>query len=140
MIYHGCISVLPAGLGPGLGSTANWWVRSPNYNNSNNFCNVNTNGNANNNNANNSLGVAPDFVSQKWSRSNIVAMRTTTFTKGEMLPETLIMCPKLSFDTAARTPPFYRACMAGDAPRPVPCVAVLQVRRCPTNTCTEDEL
>lgn len=43
-------------------STANWWERSPNYNNSNNFCNVNTNGNANNNNANNSNGVAPDFV------------------------------------------------------------------------------
>ena len=43
-------------------STVNWWERSPNYNNSNNFCNVNNNGNANNNNANNSNGVAPDFV------------------------------------------------------------------------------
>ena len=45
-----------------FGSTANWWERSANYNNSNNFCNVNTNGNANNNNANNSYGVAPDFT------------------------------------------------------------------------------
>lgn len=43
------------------GSTANWWCRSANYNNTNNFCNVNTNGNVNNNNANNSYGVAPDF-------------------------------------------------------------------------------
>lgn len=56
MISYGCISANP------LGSTANWWERSPNANNSNNFCNVNTNGNANNNNANNSLGVAPDFI------------------------------------------------------------------------------
>lgn len=42
-------------------SLANWWERSPNSGNTNNFCNVNTNGNANNNNANNSNGVAPDF-------------------------------------------------------------------------------
>ena len=44
-----------------LGSTMNWWERSPNASNSTNFCNVNNNGNANNNNANNSNGVAPDF-------------------------------------------------------------------------------
>jgi len=44
-------------------NNCNWWERSPNYNNSNNFCNVNTNGNANNNNASNSNGVAPDLVS-----------------------------------------------------------------------------
>ena len=41
------------------GSARNWWLRSPNYNNSNNFCNVNNNGNANNNNANNTNGVVP---------------------------------------------------------------------------------
>lgn len=40
--------------------------RSANYNNSNNFCNVNTNGNANNNNANNSNGVAPGFCESYW--------------------------------------------------------------------------
>lgn len=56
-------------------STANWWERSPNSGNSNNFCNVNTNGNANNNNANYSYGFAPDFVSQKmvWvKRSSLI--------------------------------------------------------------------
>ena len=39
----------------------NWWLRSPYYNNSNNFCYVNNNGNSNNNNANNSNGVAFGF-------------------------------------------------------------------------------
>lgn len=39
----------------------NWWLRSPYYNNSNNFCYVNSNGNSNNNNANNSYGVAFGF-------------------------------------------------------------------------------
>ena len=53
MITYRCISV-PA--------TANWWLRSPNASNSNNFCNVNTDGTINNNNANNSNGVAPDFI------------------------------------------------------------------------------
>lgn len=43
------------------GSANNWWERSPNSGNSNNFCNVNSNGNANNNNANNSNGVAFGF-------------------------------------------------------------------------------
>ncbi len=43
-------------------SANNWWERSPNGSNSNNFCNVNSNGNANNNNnANNSNGVAFGF-------------------------------------------------------------------------------
>ena len=39
----------------------NWWERSPNASNSNNFCNVNSNGNANNNNANNTNGVCFGF-------------------------------------------------------------------------------
>ena len=43
-------------------STAVWWERSPNYNNSNNFCNVNTNGNANNFYARFSYGLAPAFM------------------------------------------------------------------------------
>lgn len=37
----------------------NCWERSPYYNNSTNFCNVNNNGNANNNNSGNSNAVAP---------------------------------------------------------------------------------
>lgn len=47
--YLGCI----------LRSAYNWWERSPNVGNTNNFWNVNTNGNNNNNNANNSYGVCP---------------------------------------------------------------------------------
>ena len=39
-------------------SANNWWERSPNSGNTNNFCNVNNNGNANNNNASNSNGVS----------------------------------------------------------------------------------
>ena len=42
-------------------TAANWWLRSVNASNSNNFCLVNTDGSANNNNANNSYGVAPGF-------------------------------------------------------------------------------
>ena len=40
-----------------------WWLRSPNYNNSNNARNVNNNGNANNNNNvnNTNNGVVPDL-------------------------------------------------------------------------------
>lgn len=39
-------------------SANNWWERSPNSGNTNNFCNVNNDGNANNNNASNSNGVS----------------------------------------------------------------------------------
>lgn len=42
-------------------SAVNWWLRSPNASNSNNFVNVNTDGTVNNNNANNSNGLAPGF-------------------------------------------------------------------------------
>ena len=53
-------------------STAVWWgLRSPNYNNNNNFMIVWTDGNYNNNNANNSGGLRPGFC--KYTRSNGVA-------------------------------------------------------------------
>ena len=42
-------------------TAVNWWLRSPNASNSNNFVNVNTDGTVNNNNANYSLGFAPGF-------------------------------------------------------------------------------
>ena len=42
-----------------VNSAYNWWERSPNSGNSNNFCNVNSDGSANANNANNSNGLAP---------------------------------------------------------------------------------
>ncbi len=43
------------------GSTAFWWERSPNYNNSSNFCIVNTNGTADYYYAGDSFGLAPAF-------------------------------------------------------------------------------
>ena len=47
-----------------------WWgLRSPNYNNNNNFVGVWTDGN-NNNNANYCAGVRPGFC--KYTRSNVV--------------------------------------------------------------------
>ena len=39
-------------------SANNWWERSPNSGNTNNFCNVNNNGTATHNNASNSNGVS----------------------------------------------------------------------------------
>lgn len=42
-------------------STAYWWERSPYYNDSTNFCFVNTNGNATNSTARRSYGLAPAF-------------------------------------------------------------------------------
>lgn len=42
-----------------VNSANNWWERSPNSGNSNNFCNVNSDGTANNWNASNSNGLAP---------------------------------------------------------------------------------
>ena len=43
-----------------LKDPANWWLRSVNAGNSNNFCNVNTGGSANGGTSGASLGVAPD--------------------------------------------------------------------------------
>ena len=62
---------------------ANVWCRSANYNNSTNFCNVNTSGDANNNNANYSLGVAPISRSQVDRGPSPGAQ---TYVKGEILP------------------------------------------------------
>ena len=44
---------------------ANWWLRSPNTNNTNNVWNVNSNGNYNNWNANNSYGVRPALMEKR---------------------------------------------------------------------------
>lgn len=43
-----------------FGSASALWLRSPNYNNSNNEYIVNTTGSSNNNNTNNTNGVCPD--------------------------------------------------------------------------------
>lgn len=47
-----------------------WWLRSPNYNNSNNFRNVDADGGNGNNYAYYSAGVRPGFC--KYTRSNVV--------------------------------------------------------------------
>ena len=44
-----------------VSTAVRWGLRSPNYNNNNNFCNVNTDGTINNNNANRSLALRPGF-------------------------------------------------------------------------------
>ena len=50
------------------GSAANWWLRSPNTNNTNNVWNVNSNGNYNNNNASNSNGIRPALMESEISK------------------------------------------------------------------------
>ncbi len=132
MSFYGCISVKPAGGGGWYlyCRSAYWWERSPNYNNANNFCNVNNSGNANNNSANNSLGLAPDFVSQKWYGSNIVVK--AKHDPYERRNTSRDESPKLFSDTFARTPLGQPACMAGEVPYPVSCVRVKQIRRHPT--------
>lgn len=46
------------------GSANNWWLRSPNVSNSNNFRYINSSGNVNNNNANNTYGVCFGFCNK----------------------------------------------------------------------------
>ena len=68
-------------------AASNWWERSPNGSNTNNFCNVNSNGNANNNNASNSNGVAFGFRNS--NRTDTVAptgVNPVSFTEGEPVP------------------------------------------------------
>ena len=43
-------------------SAANWWLRSPNTNNTNNVWNVNSNGDYNNNDATNTYGIRPALM------------------------------------------------------------------------------
>ena len=47
-----------------------WWLRSPNYNNNNNFRNVDTDGTNDADNAYYWAGVRPGFC--KYTRSNVV--------------------------------------------------------------------
>ena len=57
-----------------------WWLRSPNYNNSNNFRYVLTGGSASDFNAYYSAGVRPGFC--KYTRSNVVT-ETQPWASGE---------------------------------------------------------
>lgn len=54
-------------LADGDGVASNWWHRSPNALNANNFSNTNSNGNINNNNANNRNGVCLGFCRVLWT-------------------------------------------------------------------------
>ena len=47
---------------PSVSNSSWWWLRSPRYSSSSNFCRVNSNGNSDNNDASYSFGVAPGFA------------------------------------------------------------------------------
>lgn len=53
-------------------SAVNWWLRSPNTSNTNNFWYVDNNGNTNNNNANNTYGVCFDFLLNLARQSSVL--------------------------------------------------------------------
>ena len=87
-----------------------WWEASPNYNNTNNFCNVNTSGGASNNNASSSGAVAPDL---KVIRSYIVTIcEEKAVLKGGTFPVTKDIFVQnsqphnygVNSDASARTP------------------------------------
>ena len=62
----------------------NWWLRSPNTNNTNNVWNVNSNGNYNNWNANNSYGVRPALMEER-VRVGIAESRVSIIKGGHIL-------------------------------------------------------
>ena len=62
----------------------NWWLRSPNTNNTNNVWNVNSNGNYNNWNANNSYGVRPALMEER-VRVGIAESRVSIIKGGQIL-------------------------------------------------------
>ena len=62
----------------------NWWLRSPNTNNTNNVWNVNSNGNYNNWNANNSHGVRPALMEER-VRVSIAESRVSIIKGGHIL-------------------------------------------------------
>ena len=101
-----------------------WWLRSANYNNSNNFCDVNTDGSYNHNNANYSAGLRPGFYRYTVTWSSQV--RKTTDVKGAALP--WVRIPK----TALRCPYTDAACMVRNVPNLISCVRTTHFRRHPT--------
>lgn len=62
----------------------NWWLRSPNTNNTNNVWNVNSNGNYNNWNASNSYGVRPALMEER-VRVSIAESRVSIIKGGHIL-------------------------------------------------------
>ena len=82
-------------------SANNWWERSPNSGNTNNFCNVNSNGNANNNNASNSNGVSFGLCNS--NRSVVVTPLGEISTSCRGRACSRLSEPKHSFDVVSRT-------------------------------------
>ncbi len=67
------------------GTAVNWWLRSVNCSNTNNFCNVNSGGSNSNNNANNSWGFAPGFK-KIWARTSSGIAKPCPKLKGGLVP------------------------------------------------------
>ena len=71
----------PPCIGVWLISATNWWLRSPNTNNTTNVWNVNTDGSNNNNNYSNSNGVRPALM-DKTGESSLPAKTVSPSSKG----------------------------------------------------------
>lgn len=71
------------------GTTVNWWLRSANSSNSNNFRYVNSNGNNSNNNANNSYGVL--LGSSHARQSNLIWRNQCEWREGVRNPPAYIV-------------------------------------------------
>lgn len=71
---------------PGSGCVKTIPERSPNTNNSNNFCNVTTSGAANNNNANNSNGVCFGFRNTSTDRQSRLMLKSISLRKDSLVP------------------------------------------------------
>ena len=63
----------------------NWWLRSPNTNNTNNVWNVNSNGNYNTPNANNSYGVRPALMEKRVRVTHLGESRVSIIKGGYIL-------------------------------------------------------
>lgn len=68
------------------GPACNWWLRSVNATNTNNFRNVNTSGSSNNNNACASNGFAPGFKNSFGARTSSTMRSNAPKLKGELVP------------------------------------------------------
>lgn len=102
------------------GTACNWWLRSVNADNTNNFRNVNTDGSSNNNNANYSNGFAPGFKREHGVRTSSGMRGSTPKLKGGFAPWRLALGKRASFqkwlhDTEARTLLAWQGILAGFA-------------------------
>ncbi len=73
--------------GSGCKCANNWWERSPNDSNTNNFCNVNSDGSANANNASNTNLLAPFGYISQTQTSSVSEVRVIDTGAGVPAPE-----------------------------------------------------